>query len=162
MKEFGKSVLGIVSGNFESISQVKLAVKKGGVIDIISSFLDKSIDKANSFGKISNSLKKQLKNGKNKIVKSIESNISDELDNQVEKFEKLEKYNNQWQECFDNKDFNGMKNAYKSIQKYMKEVVPFENILKNSRRIENLHTLIKNNGGNFDISDYELELAEVL
>ena len=162
IQAFGKSVLGIVTGNFESVSQIKLAVSKGGIIDTISSFLDKSIDKANKNGIISNDLKKSIKSGKNSILKAIESNISAELDNQDDKFEKLEKYNEQWQNCFDNKDFEGMKKAYKNIQKYMKEVIPFENTINTTRKIETLHTLIKNNGGNFDLSTEELELAEAM
>ena len=37
-----------------------------------------------------------------------------------------------------------------------------ENTLKQGRIIENLHTLIKNNGKNFDLTNEELELANLL
>ena len=30
---YGKSVIGIVTGNFENTSQISLAVKKGGILD---------------------------------------------------------------------------------------------------------------------------------
>ena len=110
--DFGKSALGIVTGNFESISQIQLAVKNGGIIDSISDLLDKAIDAANKNGLITNEIKKEIKKGKNTILKNISENISESLDNQVNALEKIEKYNEKWQECFENKDFNGMKNAY--------------------------------------------------
>ena len=34
--DFGKSALGIVTGNFENISQIKKAVEQGGLIDTLS------------------------------------------------------------------------------------------------------------------------------
>lgn len=160
--DFGKSALGIVTGNFESISQIQLAVKNGGIIDSISDLLDKAIDVANKKGLITNEIKKEIKKGKNKILKNISENISESLDNQINALEKIEKYNEKWQECFENKDFNGMKNAYNNIQKYLKEVIPLETTLKNARKLENIHNLIKNNGGNFDLSQDELDLAEAL
>ena len=37
-----------------------------------------------------------------------------------------------------------------------------ENTIKNARTIENLHELIKNNGKSFELSDEEMQLAELL
>ena len=48
--DLGKSALGIVTGNFESISQMQNAVKSGGIIDGISSLLDTVIDKVKREG----------------------------------------------------------------------------------------------------------------
>ena len=42
--EFGKSTLGIVTGEFENISQIQLAIKKGGILDNVSKLLDLSIN----------------------------------------------------------------------------------------------------------------------
>ena len=42
--DLGKSALGIVTGKFENVSQIQTAVKDGGIIDTVSSLLDKAID----------------------------------------------------------------------------------------------------------------------
>ena len=55
-----------------------------------------------------------------------------------------------------------MEKAYKNIQNNLNKVVPLESIINEARKIENLHTLIKNNGGNFNITENQLELAEKL
>ena len=44
--DLGKSFLGIFTGKFENISQIKEAIKKGGLIDSISNVLDWGIKKA--------------------------------------------------------------------------------------------------------------------
>ena len=45
---------------------------------------------------------------------------------------------------------------------YTRSLATVENILKETRKVEVLHNLIKNNGQNFDISNLEKELAEKL
>ena len=40
----GKSALGIVTGNFENISQVQNAIKNGGILDNISKVLDSVVN----------------------------------------------------------------------------------------------------------------------
>ena len=44
----------------------------------------------------------------------------------------------------------------------LKELLPIENTLKEARVIENLHTLIKNNGQDFNLTKEQLELANML
>ena len=55
-----------------------------------------------------------------------------------------------------------MKKAYKNIENYLNKTIPLENTIKEARKIENMHNLIKNNGKNFDISPEEKILAEKL
>ena len=52
--DFGKSAIGVITGNFENVSQVQLAVKKGGIIDSISRLLDFSINLASKGNLINN------------------------------------------------------------------------------------------------------------
>ena len=54
--DFGKSAIGIVTGNFESVSQAEKAVEKGGIIDGVSSALDFVLDKVNDLGFISDDI----------------------------------------------------------------------------------------------------------
>ena len=55
-----------------------------------------------------------------------------------------------------------MTKEYNKIKKQLDNIIPLENILKETREVEVVHNLIKNNGQNFDISNLEIELAEKL
>ena len=50
--------------------------------------------------------------------------------------------------------------AYKVLPNNAKKQA--ENIIKEARKIENLHNLIKNNGGDFNITKEEIKLSEIL
>lgn len=159
---FGKSALGIVTGNFENVQQMQTAVKSGGIIDGISNVLNFTINKVVNSGKIPYALGSAIKTGKNAILNNITKNIESEFENQVNQIEKLNKYTNNWEDYFNNKDFDGMQREYDKIREKMKEIAPIENTIKTARVVENLHKLIKNNGKNFDLTSEELELAKML
>ena len=159
---FGKSALGIVTGNFENVQQMQTAVKSGGIIDGISNVLNFTINKVVNSGKIPYALGSAIKTGKNAILNNITKNIESEFEDQVNQIEKLNKYTNNWKDYFNNKDFDGMQREYDKIREKMKEIAPMENTIKTARVVENLHKLIKNNGKNFDLTSEELELAKML
>lgn len=159
---FGKSAIGIVTGNFENVQQMQTAVKSGGIIDGISNVLNFTINKVVNSGKIPYALGSAIKTGKNAILNNITKNIESEFENQVNQIEKLNKYTNNWKDYFNNKDFDGMQREYDKIREKMKEIAPIENTIKTARVVENLHKLIKNNGKNFDLTSEELELAKML
>ena len=71
----GKSAVGIVTGNFENISQVQEAIKSGGIIDNVSSLLDSIINKVQKNGLINSTVAKTIKQGKNSILNNVEKNI---------------------------------------------------------------------------------------
>lgn len=158
----GKSVIGIFTGNFENISQVQNAVKSGGIIDNISNLLDSAIKIANNKNLINNTIATMLKQGKNTILKSVSNKIEETLTNQLKAVEKLESYCEKWNMNYENKNFNEMEKAYKNIEKYLNTVMPLENIINKARNIENTHSLIKNNGKNFNLSEDEIKLSEKL
>jgi len=160
--DFGKSAVGIFTGNFENITQVRTAVADGGIIDTMSNVLDNVINKAYQSGYINKSTTTLIKNGKNVLLDNISSNIKNELDEQTNTVEKLGRYVDNWKEYYNNKDFEGMTKEYNKIKKQLKNIIPLENILKKTREVEVLHNLIKNNGQNFNISDIEKNLAEKL
>ena len=159
---FGKSAIGIFTGNFENMTQVRTAVADGGIIDTVSDVLDDVINKTYESGYINKSVSSVIKKGKNILLENISSNIKNELDEQTNSIEKLERYVNNWKEYFENKDFAGMTKEYNKIKKQLDNIIPLENILKETREVEVVHNLIKNNGQNFDISNLEIELAEKL
>lgn len=160
-KEFGKSALGIATGKFDNLEQVQIATKAGGVLDSVSKIFDFALDKAVEKEKISKSTRQSLKTKKNSIIKDIKNKVSENLDNQVVYLEKINEYSDKWQECFENEDLNGMKNANRNIQKYLNKVLPLEKTIQNARKIEIIQCLVENTG-DFDITEEEKELATAL
>lgn len=160
--DLGKGVIGIVTGNFENISQMQSAIKSGGIIDGMSSLLDTVIDKVKQTGLISNALANTIKQGKNVILNNIESNIESTFRNQYKAIETIDKAVENWKNYFEEKNFEGMVKEYKKIEKQLKNIAPIENTINNVKTIEVLHNLIKNNGENFNLTPEEIDLAEKL
>lgn len=158
----GKSIMGIFTGKFDDISQARDAIKSGGIIDGISGALDKVIDKTTSSGLIDSNVANLISNGKDAILNSVSNNIENEFMEQINGADKLAKYEENWKEYFEDKDFEGMEREYNKIKEKLKELLPIENTLKEARTIENLHLLIKNNGQDFNLTDEQKELASLL
>ena len=158
----GKSAIGIVSGNFENIAQMQEAIKNGGIIDNVSSLLDSVINKVQSNGLINSTVARTIKQGKNSILNNVEKNIENTFNNQIKALNYTEKYIENWKNYFENKDFNGMEKEYKKIKTEMNYLAPIEKMINESRTIENLHILIKNNGQDFNLTKEQMELAENL
>ena len=158
----GRSITGILTGTFENVSQIKEAIEKGGLIDTISDILDSGINWAKNQGYISKNTATAIKKGKNVILDTIEDNIDDTLSNQIESIEKIDGYIEKWNKYYGEQNFSNMEYQYEKIQEYLQEVIPLEKVLKKARIVENLHELIKNNGKQFELTDQEKELAEML
>ena len=160
--DLGKSAMGIFTGNFESISQAQNAVKTGGVIDGISNVIDTVLNKTTKMGLINKGISSVIHQGKNVILDSVSKNIEESFTSQLNNIEKLSKYENNWKNYFEKRDFDGMQKEYEKIQQKLKEIMPLENTIKEARQIENIHNLIKNNGHNFDLTNEQLELSKML
>lgn len=158
----GKSAIGIVTGKFDNISQMQEAVKSGGIIDNISYLLDDVINKANKSGLINSTVSNTIKKGKNIILNNVESNIEKTFTDQIKSSEYTNKYISNWKNYYEEKNFEGMDREYKKIKKELKNLIPIEKTINEARTIENIHTLIKNNGQNFDLPKEVFELAEKL
>lgn len=160
--DFGKSALGIITGNFENISQVQVAIQKGGIIDGVSDTVDFVLEKTENSGILPSSITNTIRVGKNTLLNSVSNNIENEFNKQLESAEKLQKYSNNWKEYFNNRDFEGMTKELYKINAEIKELIPMENTLKEARIIQNLHSLIKNNGKDFNLTQEQIKLAEML
>ena len=156
----GKNIIGLVTGDFENISQIKSAIRTGGIIDSLSDLLDNVFDKVRDSKKIDKNIMNLIENGKDSILNNIENNIEDTLNKQIENIEDLEDHIKDWKEYYNNKDFNSMEKEYKKIKNELKDLIPIQNTLNDANKIEILHNLIKNNNGNFNLSKEELELAD--
>ena len=160
--DLGKSVLGIFTGKFDNMSQVKDVIKKGGLIDSVSDVLDWGINKAKEKNIINKNTANLIKKGKNTILNTVNNNIENSMTTQIESVEKINKYISNWNEYYQNQDFTNMDKQFKKIEKEMKTIMPLENVITKAKVVENLHNLIKNNGKNFNLSKEELELANKL
>ena len=138
------------------------AVQSGGLIDGVSSLLDTVVEKVQQTGIIDYNIANALKQGKNIILNNIENNIEKTFTSQLESMENLEKYIDDWKKDFEKKDFNKMEKTYEKLENELKNLIPIEKTISQARIIENLHTLIKNNGQDFNLSAEQIALAEKL
>lgn len=160
--DMGKSVLGIFTGKFDNMSQVKNVIKSGGLIDSVSDVLDWGIKKSKQNGLINNTTASIIQKGKNTILNTVNNSIENNLTSQMESIEKIDKYISNWSGYYQNQDFTNMEKQYKKIEKELGNIMPLENVITKARQLENLHELIKNKGGDFNLSKEELELANKL
>lgn len=158
----GKAIEGIFTGNFESVAQIKDVIKSGGLLDTLSKLLDSVINYAKDEKVINSSTARLIKSNKNIIMENIENSIDNSLLDQAEAVGKIDGYIEKWKEYFENKDFTNMKRTYNKIEKQMKELIPIQGVLDKVEYVENLQQLIENNGNNFDLTEEELELANML
>ena len=160
--EIGKSVTGIFTGKFENVSQAQNAIKNGGIIDGVSDAIDNALNYTVKKGLITSSVGSLIRQGKNVILDNVSNNIETEFANQLDNIEKLGKYENNWKNYYQDQNFDGMEREYEKIKDRLKQTLPLEETLKQARQIENLHLIIKNNGHNFNLTEEQKKLAEIL
>lgn len=160
--DLGKSTIGIVTGNFENISQMQNAIKSGGLIDGISSLLDTIVDKVRQAGLINQTIAKTIKEGKDIVLNNVETNIENTFNKQYEAIENISKSINHWKGYLEKKDFKAMEKEYNKIQKQLNNIAPIEKTINEAKTIEVLHNLIKNNGQDFNLTQEQIELANKL
>ena len=158
----GKSAIGIFTGSFENVDQINTVIKSGGILDSVSDLLDDILDKIEESGKVNSTILDVIESGKDTILDNIEKNIESTLTSQITDSTALEEYMNNWKECYNNQDFDGMEKEYNKIQSKLKDLVPIETTINNARNIELLHNLIKNNGQDFNLTEEAQELATQL
>lgn len=160
--DLGKSAIGIITGNFENVSQMQEAVKAGGLIDGISSLIDVVIDKVNKKGSLNSTVVKTIKQSKDTILNNIESNIEKSFNQKYRAMDLSNKYIDNWKKYYREKNFEGMKKEYNKIDKQLEEIAPIEKTINDIKTIQIIHNLIKNNGQNFNLTQEELDLVEKL
>ena len=160
--DLGKSVIGVVTGKFDNINQMQNAVQNGGIIDGSSELIDSVLNKIQQKGILSKNVISIIKHGKDILLDNITKNIEEALTKQIKEIEKIQTYSAKWKEFYGSKDFTNMEKQYKKIKNSLEKVMPIEQVIVEAREIENLHSLIKNNGKNFELSQTEQELAKKL
>ena len=160
--DLGKSAIGIFTGDFENISQMQSAVKNGGLIDGVSSLLDTVVDKVSDAGLISNGVAETIKQGKDVILNNVESNIENTFSEQYSAIENIDNYINNWKDSFEKQDFDNMEKEYLKLEEQMQTIAPLTKTIEEAKTIELLHNLIKNNGQDFNLTDEQKKLANML
>lgn len=158
----GKSAIGIFTGEFENIDQIKKTIENGGIIDSASFLLDNILNKCTEKGLINKDIKNIITKGKDILIDNISTNLEEMIENQNNLFGKIKENSNNWRTAYMKKDFGTMEKEYNDLEKNIKEILPIETIINDARKIENIHNIIKNNGGNFDLTTNQLELANIL
>ena len=160
--DLGKSALGIVTGKFDDINQMQKAVETGGIIDSVSKGIDLALNKINENGKINNNIINVIKKGKNLILDNISSNIEEMIVDQENQINSFQNSIENWKDAFEKQKFHLMENEMKNINSFLEKIMPLENLIKDARKVENIHNIIKNNNKNFNINSLELEAAKAL
>ena len=76
--------------------------------------------------------------------------------------EKVSKYIENWKNSYNNKDLVGMEREYNKLKKQIDSITPLQSTINEAKKIENVHTLLKNKGKNYELSEVEQELANKL
>ena len=160
--DLGKSFIGIFNGDFKKVSQVEIAVQKGGLIDEMSDLFDKALENIKERDYISAKLNNIIKGGKDIVESRLDENIKSVLNEQNKIIKNIDKCIENWNTYKTEKDFEKMEKEYEKIKKQAENIIPLEETLQKLKELENLHNYIKNNNNNFNISDMELELARKL
>lgn len=160
--ELGKNTIGTIKNGIENIGQLDNIFEKGELINGVSEVIDYFLNKAEKNNLLSENIINIIKNGKNIILNGVSSDIKSELKIENENINKLENYNKKWREAYDKQDLKTMEKLIKKIEKIMEKIAPIESVINEANTIKNLHSLIENNGQNFNISNDENEIAKLL
>lgn len=160
--DMGKAIQGIFTGNFENLSQIKDVIESGGLLDTISKLLDNVITWAKDEKLISSSTAKLIKSSKNTIIENIENSIDNSLEDQVTAIEKIDGYIEKWNNYYKEQDLTNMKKIYTRNQNELEKIIPIQDVLDKVEQLGNLQELIVNNGGNFNLTEEEIELSTML
>lgn len=155
MKE---SIKGIVTGEFNNLEQMKLAIKDGGILDFVSLCIDKGMNYLSKNSGIDSSVLKIVTTTKNSIIKQVSKDIEDKYTAQIENIEKMDNYSKEWKEAYDSKNIEDMVKNNKKIMNQRKNIANIENIIEKANTIENI-TNIVSNSNEFNLTEEELELA---
>nr|MBP3680830.1 hypothetical protein [Clostridia bacterium] len=155
----GKNIIGIFNENYINIDQVENSLKKGEIIEGISSSLDFIINKLEKSKIISTNISELIRTGKDLILDNVDNNIENEFKNEVKSLKKIEKYIKNWEKYYSEKNIEGVTTEFNKIKKQFKNIIPLENIINEVRKIDNINQLIENSN-EFNFDELYLNIAE--
>lgn len=96
------------------------------------------------------------------VLKDIHKNLSKDITEQINSINNINNYSKDWYNFFEKENFNSMNKSFNKIKNELKNIAPIEEIIIKTKKIENLHELVKSKGGDFNITKEEMELANKL
>lgn len=163
VSDIGKSIKGIVTGDFSKISEMeKLINKEGGLLEEVGSLINKGINNIKDKDVFSNDTISLLKGGTKVINKSLNDTVKQLLNEQQKVLKSVDTNIENWENAFMNKDFETMEKEYNKILQKTTDTQVMAEIKNKISVVENLHTLIKNNNQDFNLNQEEIELAKKL
>ena len=81
---------------------------------------------------------------------------------EINSLEKISKYISNWNNYYNLRDKEGMEKEYKKIKKQMDTVMALDSTISEAKKIEIIHNLIKNKGGDYELSEEERVLINIL
>lgn len=160
LEDVGKSIKGIFTGEFDSLEQVKRVVQTNGILDGVSTVVDKILKKLLDKKAIKKPTYNMIKQGKKEILNSLETEIEEIYKPTTYNMEKLEEYCQEWQQKYKEKDYSGMEKAVQKIKTKLKQAQIVEEMINKARNVEKIQKYIKENGDLEGITDTEKELLE--
>ena len=115
----GKNIIGIFNENYKNIDQVENSLKKGELIEGISSSIDFIVNKLEDSKIISTNVSDLIKNGKNLILGNVNNNMQNEFNNELKALKKIEKYIKNWEKHYSEKNIEGLNTEFNKIKKQL-------------------------------------------
>ncbi len=155
-----KKIKGIITGNFKDVSQVKECVEKDGTIDKISDILKDAINISVDKKIIDKKTGKKIKDGEKTILDTISENLEKEFEREIKIQNNIEKNIEKWKKYYEEENFNKMEGIMKKINNEKSKIFKMEKLEKEIEKIQNIHELIKNKNGTFDLSELDKKIIE--
>lgn len=160
LEDMGKSIIGIFSGQFETIEQIKRLVQTDGILDGISKLLDKILKRMLNKGKIDKNIYNLIKTGKTEMLNILEEELKSTYQENTYSLEKLNLYCEEWKESYKKQDYKEMKKSINKIKQRLEKSELVEDIIKEARNIEKVQKYIEKKGSIDNLSDKEKQLLE--
>lgn len=160
LEDVGKSIIGIFSGRFETVEQIKRLVQTDGILDGTSELIDKILKKMQNNGKINKSTYNLIKTGKKEILNILEDELKSTYQENTYSLEKLNQYCEEWKENYKKQDYEEMKKNINKIKDRLEKSELVEEIINEARNIEKVQKYIEKKGSIENLSDKEKQLLE--
>ena len=160
LEDVGKSIVGVFTGEFETMEQVKRVIQKDGLLDGISDVIDTVLKKLLNKKKISKSTVNLIKTGKKEILNNIEKGIEHKYKETTYSLEKLSEYCNEWKQQYKEQNYEEMEKTMKKIKQQLTQKKIVEETINEARNLEKIQKFIKEKGNIENMSDLEKELLE--
>lgn len=160
LEDVGKSIVGIFTGEFESLEQAKRVIQKDGLLDGISDVIDLVLKKLVEKKKIDKQAVNIIKKGKKQFLSSIENEIENKYKETTYSLDKLSSYCNEWKQQYKEQNYEEMEKTMKKIKQQLNQKKIVEEIINEARNLEKVQKFIKEKGNIENLSKSEKELLE--